>query len=332
MAQKMKESMQSQEMKEMDEDMDALRAILENLVKLSFDQEKIMKDFRNMNVADPRFVKLSQEQLKIQDDAKMIEDSLYSLAKRVLQIQSFVTKEVTSMRNSMDESVKFIKERKLNVASAKQQFSMTSINNLALMLSDVFSQMQQMMANAMPGSGSKGKKGKAPSPSSMGEKQDQLNKSMEQLSKSGKSGRGLSEEAAKLAQEQAELRKRIQQMQEELKGTDAGKKLGNELKELEKKMDENETDLVNKRINPDLIKRSRDIQTRLLEAEKAVQQQEEDPTRQSKAAQQFNRQSPPSMDKFLQEKQKQVELIRTVPPNYTPFYKKQTDNYFRKIK
>jgi len=142
----------------------------------------------------------------------------------------------------------------------------------------------------------------------------------------------MSEEAAKLAQEQSELRKRIQQMQDELKGTDAGKKLGNELKELEKKMDENETDLVNKRINPDLIKRSRDLQTRLLEAEKAVEQQEEDPTRQSKTSQQFNRQSPPSMDKFLQEKQKQVELIRTVPPNYTPYYKKQTDNYFRKIK
>ena len=332
MSQKMKESMQSQEMKEMDEDMDDLRAILENLVKLSFDQEKIMKDFRNMNVGDPRFVKLSQEQLKIQDDAKMIEDSLYSLAKRVLQIQSFVTKEVTSMRNSMDESMKFIKERKLNVASSKQQFSMTSINNLALMLSDTFSQMQQMMANAMTGSGKKGKKGQKPSPMSMGDKQDEINKRMEKMGKSGQGSRGMSEEAAKLAQEQSELRKRIQQMQDELKGTDAGKKLGNELKELEKKMDENETDLVNKRINPDLIKRSRDLQTRLLEAEKAVEQQEEDPTRQSKTSQQFNRQSPPSMDKFLQEKQKQVELIRTVPPNYTPYYKKQTDNYFRKIK
>lgn len=332
MAKQMKEAMQSQEMKEMDEDMDALRAILENLVKLSFDQENLMKDFRNMTVSDPRFVKLSQEQLKLQDDAKMIEDSLYSLAKRVLQIQSFVTKEVTTMRNSMDESVKFIKERKLNVASAKQQFAMTSINNLALMLSDTFSQMQQMMANAMPGAGQKGKKGQKPSPMSMGEKQDELSKRMEKMGKAGQGSRGMSEEAAKLAQEQAQLRKQIQKMQEDLKGTELGKKLGNELKDLEKKMDDNETDLVNKRINPELLKRSKELQTRLLEAEKAVQQQEEDPTRQSKAALQYNRQAPPSMEKFLQEKQKQVELIRTVPPNYTPFYKKQTDNYFRKIK
>jgi hypothetical protein len=332
MAQQMAESMQSQEMKEMDEDIDALRAILENLVKLSFDQESLMKDFRNMTVSDPRFVKLSQDQLKLEDDAKIIEDSLYSLAKRVLQIQSFITREVTSMRNSMDESVKFIKERKLNVASAKQQFAMTSINNLALMLSDTFSQMQQMMANAMPGSGKKGKKGKNPSQMPLGEMQQKLNEGMQKMGEGNKSGRQMSEQAAKLAQEQAQLRKMIQQLQDELKGTEAGKKLGSELKELEKKMDENETDLVNKRINPELMKRSKEIQTRLLEAEKAIKQQEEDPTRQSRTAQQFNRQAPPSMEKFLQEKVKQVELIRTVPPNYTPFYKKQTDNYFRKIK
>ncbi|WP_337043320.1 DUF4175 family protein [Emticicia sp. 17c] len=329
MAQDMAESMQGQEMKQMDEDMDALRAILENLVKLSFDQESLMKDFRNMTVTDPRFVKLSQDQLKLQDDAKIIEDSLYSLSKRVLQIQSFITREVTSMRNSMDESVKFIKERKLNVASAKQQFAMTSINNLALMLSDTFNQMQQMMANAMPSSGKK--KGKQKGQMPLGEMQQKINEGMQKMGE-GKTGRQLSEEAARLAQEQAKLRKMIQQMQDDLKGTEAGKKLGNELKELEKKMDENETDLVNKRINPETMKRSKELQIRLLEAEKAVKQQEEDPTRQSRTAQQFNRPAPPSMEKFLQEKVKQVELIRTVPPNYTPFYKKQTDNYFRKIK
>ncbi|WP_259014953.1 DUF4175 family protein [Emticicia fluvialis] len=332
MARQMSEEMQSAEMQEMDEDLDAMRAILENLVKLSFDQESLMKNFRTMTVSDPRFVKLSQDQLKLQDDAKIIEDSLYSLAKRVLQIQSFITKEVTTMRNSMDESVKFIKERKLNVASAKQQFAMTSINNLALMLSDTFNQMQQMMANAMPGSGKKGKKNQKPSQMPLGEMQQKLNQGMEKMGQGQGTGRQMSEEAARLAQEQARLRKMIQQLQEDLKGTEAGKKLGNELKDLEKKMDENETDLVNKKINPELIRRSKDIQTRLLEAEKAIKQQEEDPNRQSRTAQQFNRPAPPSMEKFLQEKIKQVELIRTVPPNYTPFYKKQTDNYFRKIK
>ncbi len=335
MAQKMSDSMKSAEMKEMDEDMDALRAILENLVSLSFDQERLMKEFKNMTISDPRFIKLSQDQLKLQDDAKVIEDSLFALSSRVMQIKSFVTKEVTSMKNSMDESVKFIKERKLNLASAKQQFSMTSINNLALMLSDTFKQMQDMMAQAMPGSG-KGKKGKKNKPSeSMGKMQEELNQKMKEMGKSqsqGQGGRQMSEQLAKMAQEQAQIRKMMKEMMDNMKGTEAGKKLGNEMKELEKKMDENETDLVNKRVNPDLIRRSQDIQVRLLEAEKAIQQQEEDPTRQSKTGMRSERNSPPSLEKFLQEKQKQVELIRTVPPNYTPFYKKQTDTYFQKIK
>ncbi len=332
MAAEMVQSIQSAEMKQLDIDIDALRDILENLVKLSFEQEKLMKEFRSISLVDPRFVKYSQEQLKLSDDAKVIEDSLYSLAKRVLQIESFITKEVTDMKNNMDESIQFIRDRKLNQASAKQQFSMTSMNNLALMLSDTFKQMQQMMS--MPSSGKGNKKGNTPMPGmeGMGEKQGELNKRMEGLGKSGESGRQLSEELANLANEQAKLRKQIQKMQEELNGTELGKKIGGQLNDLKKQMDESENDLVNKRITPTLIKRQKDIQTRLLEAEKAVKEQELDPKRKSATATTFNRTSPPDLEKFTKEKQKQLELIRTTPPNYTPFYKKQTDNYFKRIK
>ena len=71
--------MQSAEMEEMQENMDDLRNILENLITLSFGQERVMKDFRGMSLQDPRVTKLSQEQLKLQDDAKIIEDSLNAL-------------------------------------------------------------------------------------------------------------------------------------------------------------------------------------------------------------------------------------------------------------
>ena len=40
---------------------------MENLVKLSFDQERLMKDFRNIRIGDPRFIKLGQTQLKLKD-------------------------------------------------------------------------------------------------------------------------------------------------------------------------------------------------------------------------------------------------------------------------
>lgn len=333
MASQLMEQMETQEMKEAEIDIDALRDILDNLVKLSFDQERVMNGLKNLNSSDPRFVDLSQDQLKLTDDAKMIEDSLYSLAKRVMQIEAFITKEVTQMNNNLTESSQLLKDRKLPQAASKQQFSMTHINNLALLLSDTFKQMQQMMM-AMSGEGEgkgKGKKpGSSPSPG-LGESQKGLNQRLEQLGKNGAGGRQLSEELGKLSQEQAKLRQQLKELQDRMNGTQQGKKIGGELQELQQLMDESENDMVNKRINPMLLKRQQDIQTRLLEAEKAIKEQELDPVRKSKTGLTFQKSTPPSLEEFLKLKQKSVELIRTTPPNYTPFYKSQTDKYFKKI-
>ena len=331
MSKQMKESMESSEMQEMQENMDDLRNILDNLITLSFGQERVMRDFRGMSLQDPRVTKLSQEQLKLQDDAKVIEDSLNALASRVVQIQSFVTRELTNMKSYMDESVQQLRDRRLSMASSKQQFAMTSINNLSLMLSDVLKNMQQQMnAMAMPGKGKGSKKGD--NPSGAGEMQKQLNAKMQQLQKGGKSGRGLSEELSQMAAEQAMIRQMLKKMEENAKGTEAGKQQEKQVKDLLDKMDESETDLVNKRVNPNLINRQNEILTRLLESEKALKQQEEDPKRQAEAAKAAKRSSPAFFDSLDQTtKVKQVEVLRSVTPNYNLFYKKEANQYLQKV-
>jgi hypothetical protein len=331
MSKSMQESMEAAEMEEMQENLDALRDILENLITLSFDQESVMKDFRGVNLQDPRFVKLGQQQLKLKDDAKIVEDSLYALANRVIQIQSFVTRELNDMKSYMDESVKSIKDRQINVATSKQQFAMTSMNNLALMLSDVFKQMQEQMAMAMPGASGKGKKGKQKGEQpGMGERQEKLNGQMKQLGQ-GQEGQGSqSEKIARMAAEQAAIRKMVQDLIDAQKGTEAGQKFGKELQEIANKMDETETDLVNKRITPELIKRHQEITTRLLESEKAMKEQDEDEQRKAQTAKQVPRQPPAAFEKYIREKEKQTELLRTIPPTFSPFYKREVDTYFRK--
>lgn len=334
MSKAMKESMESSEMEEMQENMDDLRNILDNLVTLSFGQERVMKDFRGMSLQDPRVTKLSQEQLKLQDDAKIIEDSLNALASRVVQIQSFVTRELTNMKFYMDESTQQLRDRRLSVAASKQQFAMTSINNLALMLSDVLKNMQQQMnAMAMPGKGQGGKKGKKPGEGEgMGEMQKKLNAQMKQMQKGGKSGRGLSEELSQMAAQQAMIRSLLKQMEENAKGTEVGKQQDQQVKELMQKMDETETDLVNKRVSPNTINRQDEILTRLLESEKALKQQEEDPRREAEAAKSTKRTSPSFFDSTGQAtKTRQVEVLRSVTPNYNLFYKKQANQYLQNL-
>ena len=331
LAQKLQEMKQQSEMKENEENIEQLREILENLVKLSFDQENLMKDFRGISPSDPRFIKLSQEQIKLQDDAKVIEDSLYTLSKRVLQIETFVTREMGNMKTYMNEAVKLIKERKMSMTNAKQQFAMTSMNNLALLLSDVQKQMQQNQQMMMTGSG-KGKSKSKGQQKGMGESQKNLNQQMQQTMQKGSQGKGgISEELAKMAREQAQIRKMLQQMMDNAKGTEQGKKLGDEVKDLIKKMEETETDLVNKRLNPELIKRQQELLTRLLESEKALKEQEEDQKRKSETAKNYERRVPPQFQQYVKDKQKQTELLKTVPPNLNPYYKQQVDSYFKKI-
>lgn len=325
MAEKMEQMQSSMEMTMMQENLDDLRDIVHNLLKLSFDQEDLMTEFSEVNQSDPRFVELGQQQLKLKDDAQIVEDSLLSLANRVFQIASFVTREVGDMNDHMDKSMEAIKERKKPVAVSEQQFAMTSMNNLALLLDDVLQQMQNAMGEAM-GKPQKGK-GKDKSPS-LSELQKQLNGKIEDLKKSGKSGRQLSEELAKLAAEQERIRKALQEMQEKAGEGDGGMKPGDGIPE---KMEETETDLVNKQITQETINRQKQILTRLLEAENAMRERELDEERKGETAKDYEKALPKAFEEYFKMKEQEIELLKTVPPKLYPYYKKEVTEYFKRL-
>lgn len=329
MSDKLSKMKQESANSEAEENLEDLRAILENLLTLSFDQEALMKDFKKVSQSDPRYIQLAQKQLKLKDDSKIIEDSLLSLAKRVFQIQSFVTREVRNMKGYMDESVEGIRARRTDIAAGKQQFAMTSINNLALMLNDVLKQMQQQMAESnQNGSGQCKKPGKNKKPG-LGDLQKQLNQSMEQLKKSGKTGRQLSEELAKLAAQQEMIRKALKELEGKMGKN--GKDAGNQLSEMKKLMEETEKDLVNKRLTQETIMRQQDILSRLLESEKAARERELDEKREAERAKELKNEVPPSFEKYLKAKEKQIDLLKTVPPSLTPYYKQEVNEYFQKL-
>jgi bisphosphoglycerate-dependent phosphoglycerate mutase len=160
--------------------------------------------------------------------------------------------------------------------------------------------------------------------------QEQLNQKIQDLQKSGKSGQGLSEELAKLAAEQEMLRQAMKEL--EKMGQQQGQKPGEgKLGDISKMMEQTETDLVNKRLTEQTVLRQREILTRLLEAEKAVKERELDEKREAEAATAKNRTMPPSFEKYLKTKEKQTELLKTISPSLSPYYKQEVSKYFQKI-
>lgn len=333
MGEKMDEEMTAMEKEEQEENYDALRQILENLVTVSKDQERLMKEFKAVGGYNPKFVELAQQQKKLRDDTKIIEDSLFALSKRVLEIQSFINKEIGLVNNNMDKALENLGFRNIPGLVNNEQYVMTSLNNLALMLSEVLKQMQENM-NAKPNPNCKnpknGKKGK-PSMKEMKEMQEKMNKEMEGMKKDMKDGkRPNSKQIAQMAAQQAALRKKLRDLQKELEKEGNGKKLG-DLQKTQDMMDEVEKDLVNKKITEETLRRQREILTRLLDHERAEKEQEQDEERKSNEGKEVRRDLPPSLQEYLKQQQKGQELLRSVSPSLNPYYKEKVKDYFKSL-
>lgn len=332
-AEKMKELSKSlenmqmnMEMEQQQENMEHLRDLLDNLLTLSINQESLMKEFEQVRQGDPRTIKLGQEQLKLKDDSKIINDSLIALSQRVFQISSFVTRELREVNRNMDGAITSLKEKRINEVVGKQQFTMTSINNLALLLDDVLENMQNQMANAT-GKG-KGSQKNTPQQGGLSEMQRQLSDQIEELKESGKSGRALSEELAKLAAQQERIRNAL----ENTETGREGQSLGNKIEEVTKQMEQNEWDLINKNISEGTLKRQNEILTRLLDAENSMREQGEKQEREAQTARQYELSIPESLNEYMKKKELEIQLLKTIPAKLNPYYTREANKYFKKIK
>ena len=343
MAQQMDSAMQQQEQESMEEDMEALRALLENIITLSFDEEDLMAAVGTTQKDDPRYVAHGQLQRKLKDDAEMVKDSLFALSKRVPQLQSIVNREISLVNLHMGQALEGFTDRETNLITSNQQYVMTSFNNLALLLDEVLQQMQSESSCNKPGTGNcekPGGSGSKPSPSAKQIKgmQQSLSKQLERMKEKmkgfnegqGKDGqRGLSKELAQMAAQQSAIRQMTQELGKQLNEDGSGE--GNGLENIAKEMEEIEKDIVNGELDQLTLERQQDILTRLLKAENAERVRGEKEERESRTAGDAPRDIPPSLEDYQRRKAQEIELLRTVPADLTPYYKLRVNDYFNTL-
>ena len=337
MAGSLQSSMEGGDEEQQTEDIKMIRQLLENLVKISFDQEELVNDFARTRTVTPRYVELVQGQFKLQDDFKLVEDSLTALANRNDKIQSYVLDKVTEVKLNVKESLKELEDRKTGQAADNQRRSMKNVNDLALMLAESMEEMQKQKGASMPGSqmcnkpGGKGqgKSGKVPK-----DKMSKGSQGMEDAlkgmkKKQGKGEKPSSKDFAEAAARQAAMRKALQDAQNDAKEQGKGSK---EMEEIINEMNKIETDLVNKRLDSEMLKRQQDITTRLLEAEKAERQREFDNKRKAETASEKKRELPPSLKEYIKKREAELEMYKTVSPALRPYYKQLVDEYYKALK
>ena len=361
--QQMQQKMESDFQASMDnsaaEDVQSIRRILDHIVKASFQQEKLMKRLAGMNIQDPNAKEVIRDQFTLKENLRMIEDSIAAIAKRQQAVKPFVYKQITQINNAQRQILSdigqtqeqvyyYYRPRNFNNAVSKQQYVMTSLNDLALMLAESMTNIQQQGAKGgnscksgqcKQGGSSGGNKPK--DMKSLREMQEQLNKQLEEMrkqqggqpSKQGQTGKkqgkngNQSEQFARMAARQEAIRRMMQdklsQLQKEGRQAEAGN-----VQRMMKEMEQTEKELVNKILNQETINRQRDITTRMLQSERAEMQREKDDTRESKQGRELQRTPPPEWINRQNQRQQQTEMYRTVPPSMTPFYKQKANQYF----
>ena len=339
MTEKLSMNMMMSGMEQLGEDAHLVRILLENVVRSSHEEEKLMNEVGRMKKDDPSLSEKISKQKEIVDNFAMVEDSLRKMAMRQPEIQNFIFTELQQINQQLGLAMKDMNEMTLTAATSRQQRAMMSMNNLALMLSESLNDMESMMESS--GSCSKPKNSKKPqsgkqSMKSMKDLQEQLGKQLEQMRKEmqqqqqqeGKPQQSMSEEFARMAAQQEMLREQMQEMLDEMKKS--GMTGDDGINQIIKDMEKLEEDLVNKRITNQTINRNKEILSRMLKAQNAQEERDKEEKRKSEEFKGSYKKRDIDELEYQENLKKQQEFLKMNSIEYHPFYRAKINDYFFK--
>jgi len=146
LAAQMAQSMSDGSSMQLTEDIEMLRQILDNLLIFSFEQEDLIKQTVS--------VKIIKAQKNLRTHFEHINDSLFVVSLRQPMISQQINDEISGVYYNIDKTLSTLSEGRDYEAKSAQQYTVTSTNNLANMLSDVLTNLEmQMQPNPGQGQG-----------------------------------------------------------------------------------------------------------------------------------------------------------------------------------
>ncbi len=312
------------------ENIENLRQILSNLVYLSFSQESVLTDLQNISVNDPLLNNLNKEQKRIKDQSTIVRDSLYALAKRTEQISNTINNELLSMEINLDKAGKQMEEGLLPNTLASQQFVLTAINNLALLLNEALENLEKQMAKASegnqqcenPGNGKPGMKLLKKEAENI---RQQLQKMIDQM-KNGQMN-GMNKEMGKSLMQHEMMQQMLREMMHDGSVGSGARKM---LQEIDDMLEKNRKELINRSINAETLARQNKITTRLLEAEKAKIERDFEDKRESKTADDFYS-NPLKFFDYKKDENLTIEYLNKNAHQLNNFYRNKYKQYINNI-
>lgn len=312
------------------EDADDLRQVLDNLFEVSYNQEFIITNFEHISINNPAFQDRILLQSRLLDNFKIVKDSLYSLSRRSVFLGPHISSTVFLIEDNMINSCNYLQNQETYKANRSQHDALTKMNDLILLLSE---SLKNVESSSSSGNGKKTKKQKpkndSQSISEMRNVQESIKNQMKNLlnkMKSGDSNISNQEYTKSLIQNEI-YQQMLQQM---MMSSDIDGKTSKLLQEVKSLMEKNHSDLANKNLSIQTVMRQQNIVTKLLDAENAENERDEDKIRESRIAKNISTNTPKNLQEDITFG-KNIEFLQKNTLRLNSFFKTKFEEYLNSV-
>lgn len=303
--------------------------MLENIISLSKQQEELRKQIQN-STSPP-----SNEQIKTQDNIRRNLDKLLQqmseLSQKTFAITPEMGKALGDARRQMNSALEQMQNRNNNSTQQYQAEAMGSLNQGALLMKGM---MEQMMQGNGQGGG--GMMSLMQQLGQLSQQQMGLNNMTQMLQQAMQQGSMTGEQLGqlqRLAQQQELIRKSLEQLHKEAEGTGKSKSMAGNLEKILKQMEEVVTNMKTEKLDDELVQKQERILSKLLDAQKSVNERDYEKERESNTGVNIVRKSPSDLQLLKKDGKRTLrdELNNAGKEGYTKDYEQLIRKYYESL-
>jgi hypothetical protein len=321
----MKESMKQKNQVQTFTDM---MKILDNLLTLSKKQEDLKQKTQNMDANSTALNELAQQQMSLSDNLKNLLQQMADLSQKTFAISPEMGEALGKANQNMQMSIQSMQSRNGSFSAIQQSESMKYLNEAASM-------MKNSMEAMMQSSGQGGMMSLMQQLQQMSGQQMSLNNMTQMLQQMMQGGMTpqQQQELQRLAQQQELIGKSMEQLNQEAKISGQSKKLPGDLDNILKQMQEVITDMNTQKLDDELIQKQERILSKMLDAQRSINERDFEKERESKSGQTVYRNSPNDLNLSGENSQHKIsdELNKAIKEGYLKDYEELIKKYYEAL-
>ena len=302
---------------------------LNNIISLSKDQEEAKKNSQS-NFQSSQMNKQAVKQDEVKRNLEKVLSQMNQLSQKTFAITPEMGKALGNAHKQMDNVMEGLQNRNQSQTIAGQSEAMSSLNQAAMMMKNM---MDQMMQGG--GQGGSGMMSLMQQLQQMSGQQMSLN-NMTQMMQKGMNGQLTPEQQGqmqRLAQQQEMIKKSLDELNREAKESGQSKKIPSNLDETLKQMQEVIADMRSEKLSDEIIQKQERILSRLLDAQRSMNERDFEKERESKSGNTQQRTSPGELNLAKQKGKDNLrdELNNLYREGYTKDYEELIKRYFEAL-